>query len=90
MERGGPRDGAGRPRGRRSTKTADRLAAIEAAGVTPLDYLLMLMRDDGQDKAVRLDAAKAAAPYVHPKLANVELKGNPDAPLAISVTDGKL
>jgi hypothetical protein len=92
MPGGGARPGAGRPRGRRSSKTAERLAAIEASGTTPLDYLLTVMRDAEQDKAVRLDAAKAAAPYVHPKLANIDttLRGDASAPFVISSTDARL
>lgn len=92
MPAGGYRPGAGRPKGSKSSKTAERLAAIEASGDTPLGYLLTVMRDDAQDKAVRLDAAKAAAPYVHPKLANVEatLRGDSAHPLAITSTDGGL
>ena len=92
MAKGGARAGAGRPRGSRSAKTADRLAAIEATGITPLDYLLNIMRDGEQDKIVRLDAAKAAAPYVHPKLANIEAthKGDAEHPIIITATDGRL
>ena len=92
MARGGARPGAGRPRGRRSGKTSERLAAIEAAGITPLDYLLTTMRNEELEKAVRLDAAKAAAPYVHPKLANIDttVKGDAEHPLVISSTDGGL
>lgn len=73
--RGGARSGAGRKRGVRAKKTAERLAAIEASGLTPLDFLLQTMRDEKLERMVRMDAAKSAAPYVHPKLANVELTG---------------
>ena len=92
MPRGGPREGSGRPKGSKNVKTERRTAAIAAAGITPLDYLLNTMRDEKQDKAVRLDAAKAAAPYVHPKLANIDttLKGDKSHPLMISSTDGNL
>lgn len=33
--------------------------------LTPLDYLLTVMNDDTLNRGVRIDAAKAAAPYVH-------------------------
>jgi hypothetical protein len=49
-------------------------AKVAATGIMPLDYLLGLLRDEGQSQEVRTDAAKAAAPYVHAKLANVESK----------------
>jgi hypothetical protein len=50
------------------------------------------MRDEAQDRAVRLEAAKAAAPYVHPKLANLDMthKGDAANPIVLSQTDGKL
>jgi hypothetical protein len=45
-------------------------AAHQAAGsgVMPREFLLGIMRDEAQPLALRLDAAKAAAPYLHPKL----------------------
>ena len=59
---------------------AERLAAIEASGATPLDYMLQVMRDEGVEPAKRLDAAKAAAPYVHPRLASVAVGNEGDKP----------
>lgn len=41
-------------------------------GLLPRDYLLSLMRDEDEDKHVRIDAAKAVAPYVHPRLSQVD------------------
>ena len=38
------------------------------------------MRDVKQDQATRLDAARAAAPYVHARLAAVEHSGNVGRP----------
>ena len=75
MARGGKREGAGRPKGSVNKATAERQAVVAASGLTPLDYMLALMRDEGADEAKRLDAAKAAAPYVHPRLAAVEHSG---------------
>lgn len=40
----------------------------------PLDYLLTIMRDIDKPQDERVDAAKAAAPYVHAKLSNVDMK----------------
>lgn len=73
MPRGGARPGAGRHPGVRNRKTTEALKAIESGGITPLDYLLKLMRDEEQPPPVRLDAAKSAAPYVHPRLNSTEL-----------------
>ena len=57
-------------------------AAAPAAGEgpTPLDYMLQVMRDEGQELAKRLDAAKAAAPYLHPRLASVAVGNQDDKP----------
>jgi hypothetical protein len=71
----------GRQRGTPNRATAARAAAIAASGLTPLDYLLDVMRDTGNELDKRLDAAKAAAPYVHPKLASVELTGDEGKPI---------
>jgi hypothetical protein len=54
---------------------AARAKAAEG-GVTPLAYLLGVLRDDEQPQEIRIDAAKAAAPYVHAKLANVDANLN--------------
>lgn len=45
-------------------------------GISPLDYLLSVMRDETIDRPARVDAAKAAAPYVHAKLASVDVKNS--------------
>jgi hypothetical protein len=74
MGRGGKRPGAGRPPGLRNKKTMEQVAAVQESGITPLDYMLSVMRAPSGtvEDAVRLDAAKAAAPYVHPRLSTVD------------------
>jgi hypothetical protein len=52
----------------------------------PLDYLLGIMRDETMSLAVRIDAAKAAAPYVHAKLATVESTGPGGGPIHYEVS----
>jgi hypothetical protein len=42
---------------------------------TPLAFLLAVMRDPKQPDDVRLQAAIAAAPYVHPRLVKIEFIG---------------
>lgn len=91
MPRGGARAGAGRPKGRRNRRTEAQVAAIEAGGITPLAYLLAVMRDQSQDRVARLEAAKVAAPYVHPKLAAIDttVRGTPHSlvPLILNGSD---
>ena len=62
----------GRKKGTPNKATAKRQAAIEASGLTPLDYMLSIMRDEERDATERLEAAKAAAPFVHPRLSTVQ------------------
>ena len=74
--RGGKRPRAGRKHGSRNKASAVREAAIAASGLTPLQYMLGIMRDETQPVAVRLEMAKAAAPYVHPRVAAIEHREN--------------
>lgn len=85
MAHGGPRQGAGRKPGA-STKLNEQ-ARKQAAegGLMPLDYMLSILRDEDMAPDARMDAAKAAAPYVHAKLASVEHKGEDGGPLQIIV-----
>lgn len=80
-ERGGKRPGAGRKQGAITKRTQEATAAVLASGLTPLDYMLNVMRDATADVARRDDMAKAAAPYVHPKLAAIEHTGAGGGPI---------
>ena len=75
MSKGGARPGAGRKPGGRNKITQEAVAKGNA-GMSPLDYLLKVMRDAGADEARRIDAAKAAAPYVHAKLQPIDGDGD--------------
>ncbi len=76
MPRGGYRPGAGRPKGARSAPKETRLPppdvarAARNAAMTPLDYMLAVMRDAGADDARRDRMAIAAAPYCHARAAD--------------------
>ena len=74
--KGGRRPGAGRPPGAKNRRTIETQAAIQASGLTPLDYMIGVMRDERNDPRVRLEAAHHAAPYVHSKLIATELTVN--------------
>lgn len=78
--KGAPKTG-GRSPGTPNRKTAETQAAVAASGLTPLEYMLSVMRDVGEDSPRRLAAAQAAAPYVHAKLSSVELTGEGGGPL---------
>ena len=62
----------GKPKGAKSHVTRKRETEILAAGITPLDYMLEVLRDITQPTERRDEMAKAAAPYIHPKLASIE------------------
>jgi hypothetical protein len=66
----------GRVKGTPNKATAAKEAEIAASGLTPLDFMLEVLRDTDRAFDARMDAAKAAAPYVHPKRAPVDSKGD--------------
>ena len=75
----------GRKRGTPNKASATREADIKASGLTPLDYMLQVMRDEEAPTELRLDAAARAAPYVHPRLSSVAVENKDGQPFAISV-----
>jgi hypothetical protein len=58
-----------RRRGPPNRKTKRKIEAIDASGLTPLDYMLAVMRDTRAEPARRDEMAKAAAAYSHPQFA---------------------
>jgi hypothetical protein len=83
---GGRRKGAGRKKGSLSTRTQAIAAAASAGGVTPLEYMLSILRDETAEKAERFQAAKECAPYIHPRLAAIEHSGDAENPIAVIAT----
>lgn len=75
----------GRPKGVPNKATLKREKEIAAQGLTPLDYMLSVLRDEDQDQEARMDAAKSAAPYVHPKLATVAHTGPDGGALIVQI-----
>jgi hypothetical protein len=55
---------------------------IEASGLAPLDYMLAVMRDEDAEAWRRDEMAKAAAPYVHPRLAAIATGGDVNTNIA--------
>lgn len=92
MARGGNRPGAGRKKGAASAKTREIADAAAEAGITPLEVILEIMSKAHErgDEEVALDAATRAAPYVHPRLAAVEVSGKDGGPIEHHVVKADL
>jgi hypothetical protein len=93
--RGGARKGAGRKAGSVTKRTQLIAAEAAAAGISPLEYMLEVMRRDSDHEdpkvqiareAMRFEAAKAAAPYIHPRLASVEHLGPDGGAVGMNIT----
>lgn len=85
--RGGARKGAGRKPGSATKKTRQVADKAAAEGLTPLEFMLNVMRADATHEdprvqvareAMKFEAAKAAAPYIHPRLQAIEHSGSID------------
>lgn len=63
---GGARPGAGRPKKEKKEK-AEEITIATNGNQTPLEFLLSVMNDNAVEDRLRLEAAKTAAQYVHPK-----------------------
>ena len=81
MGRGGSREGAGLKVGIPNKASIARQKRVAETGQTPLDYMLTVMRDAKVEPGRRDDMAKAAAPYVHLKLASHQHTGRNGGPI---------
>jgi hypothetical protein len=73
--RGGKRENAGRKKGSRNKRTSELQARIRATGMDPLAFMIAVMRNAKAPLEMRFEAARSAAPYVHPRLTAVEHSG---------------
>jgi hypothetical protein len=82
---GGARKGSGRKAGSATKRTREIADRAMEGGVSPLEYMLQVMRSVPSDQleprewlaatVMRFEAAKAAAPYIHPRLQAIEHTG---------------
>jgi hypothetical protein len=72
MQNGGKRAGAGRKPGSLGRKTRAIAERAVNEGLTPLEVMLADMRDPKLSRAERFEAAKSAAPFMHPRLSTVD------------------
>ena len=82
---GGKRVGAGRRKGAQNQVNAAVREQALASGESPLDYMLRIMRDSKRDISIRNDMAKAAAPYLHPRLQAIEHSGKDEEKIPRSI-----
>ena len=96
MARGGYRPGAGRPTGTKRkakpvaqpTVPPDIVSAAAKADLTPLDYMLKVMRSSDVDDVRRDRMAIAAAPFCHHRVAD-NRTGKKDEKEAAAKTAGQ-
>ena len=72
MAHGGKREGAGRPQVRVPFEDP------RPEGISPLEYMLAIMRDEAAPKQARYQAAKDCAPYCSAKLVSKHLEVDAD------------
>lgn len=75
----------GRQPGSRNKAPSEQAKAVAATGQTPLQYLMEVYRDKSHAVDRRVEAARSAAPYVHPRLSSVEMSGADGGPLVVNV-----
>lgn len=85
MAHGGKRSGSGRKVGAITKRTRAIAEGAAETGEMPLEYMLRVMRDEFVDEDRRADMAKAAAPYVHPRLATTALTNADGGNLTVEV-----
>ena len=71
----------GRTAGTLNKRTQAMLEEIASTGDTPLQYMLRVMRDPEAAVARRDAMAAAAAPYIHPRMAQVDMHAQYDVPI---------
>jgi len=82
---------AGRPKGSKTRySTTLQRQMLHSDNPTPLEYLVSVYTDESNSLRDRLDAAKAAAPYVHPRLSTVEVSNQPLDGNAKSISNEQL
>ena len=86
----GPLNPTGRPKGtlnRKSILTNEQRKKLAEMtdGITPLYLLISIARDEDEDMATRIEAAKVAAPYLHKKMPIAIEGGDPNRPLNFDI-----
>lgn len=70
----GQKTGGGSRKGIPNKVTAAREAELSAAGLMPLAYMLKVLRNEDESAGRRDWAAEKAAPFCHPRLAQIDAR----------------
>lgn len=80
--------------------TKEVVEEVIGSGMTPVEYLVSVYRDEGADANLRALAARSAAPFIHAKLSSSEVtnvsgnqetgEGLTDAELMTIAAGGKI
>ena len=82
---GGRRANSGRKPGSANKRTREIADKAAEDGLTPLDYMLSVLRDDDAPFEERKWAAEKAAPYMHPRLQSTRIREDEDDPLIVEI-----
>src|SRR5215471_18366181 len=75
----------GRRKGTKNRRTQEVEKAVSSTGITPLEYLLQVMRDPKASDLRRDDAARAAAPYCHARRVPETAEGKSNETIVLSI-----
>lgn len=80
---GGSRPGSGRKKGSKNIKTVEIANKAAASGITPLEVMVEAMREAYNEygAAAAVPFAEKCAPYMHPKISNIEMTGKDGGPM---------
>jgi hypothetical protein len=85
--KGGNHGKAGRPKGVRNRLTREVAIALSEDGqLTPLEYMLKVMRDEAADDDRRDRMASAAAPFMHARLQAIQHTGKDGGAIQVTFT----
>ena len=83
--KGQPKTG-GRRKGSKNKITRQRASEIAKSGLTPLEYMLKILRSKISNDDDKKWAAEKAAPYCHHRLSTTELTGKEGEPFQLIIT----
>lgn len=85
--KGGQRQNGGRTKGSRNRLTREVAIALSEDGkLTPLEYMLKVMRDDTADEDRRDRMAIGAAPFMHARLQAIQHSGKDGGAIQVTFT----